>query len=802
MRRASTSQLRKNLLGASAWLVWHVMEGGQLPRWSRRLAVLLLAWMVVSCSPTRFLEDDEYLLDNISVRCSDKNIPTGEMSGFIRQHPNARWFSLFKAPMGFYCLSGTDSTRRINRFIQRIGEAPVVYDSLMSNQSREDMQAAVRNLGYLDAVVEVNQRVKKRRVKLNYYIHPGQRYYVHSFKRVVEDPVVDSLVEAGWGSSHLADSIFPFDVNLLDRERSRITNQLQDTGFYRFTKSLVRYDADTLSGSHDVDLTMHIPAYRASLGDTLRAHPRFRIGRVSYLYDIDARSLLAGTAEYDSASVRGIDFYWNKSLFLRPNFILGRSSLHPGALFRESDVQATYSNISSLSALLGASVSLEPMREDSTQLQAFVSMISAKRNSLSVELEGTNSAGDFGAAVSLGYQNRNFFRRSTQFGLTLRGAFEAIKGLKGYADQNYVEYSVEGNLNFPEFMFPFVNRLSRRGAKAQSIASLMYDSQDRPEFHRRVLTAAWRYRWTSPSQRLQQRIDLIDLNYVFMPWISETFQNEYLRDNSSRNAVLRYNYENLFIMRLGYNFHYTSRPATSLSQHSGQDAYSVRLAVETGGNLLYALSHLFRAQYSQDLGAYTLFNIAYAEYAKLDFDFSKSFHIDERNSLALHAGFGIAIPYGNSSVLPFEKRYFSGGANSVRGWSVRGLGPGRFTGSDGRVDFIRQTGDLKLDLNAEWRTHLFWKIDGAVFVDAGNVWTLRDYEEQPGGQFRFDTFLQQIAVAYGLGLRLNFGYFILRLDAGMKAVNPAYESGRDHFPIIHPNLKRDLHLHFAVGLPF
>ena len=190
------------------------------------------------------------------------------------------------------------------------------------------------------------------------------------------------------------------------------------------------------------------------------------------------------------------------------------------------------------------------------------------------------------------------------------------------------------------------------------------------------------------------------------------------------------------------------------------------------------------------------------QYVKGDFDFAKSFSFDERNSLAVHAALGIAYPYGNSTVLPYEKRYFSGGANSVRGWSVRGLGPGRFSGSDGKVDFIRQTGDLKLDLSAEYRTHLFWKVDGAVFVDAGNIWTLRDYEEQPGGKFEWQTFWKQIAVAYGLGIRLNFGYFILRLEGGMKAIKPAYESGREHFPIIYPNFKRDFQLHFAVGLPY
>ncbi len=153
-------------------------------------------------------------------------------------------------------------------------------------------------------------------------------------------------------------------------------------------------------------------------------------------------------------------------------------------------------------------------------------------------------------------------------------------------------------------------------------------------------------------------------------------------------------------------------------------------------------------------------------------------------------------------MLPFEKRYIAGGPNSVRGWSVRELGPGSFRGTDGRIDFINQTGDLRLNLSSEYRTHLFWKFDGAAFVDAGNIWTLREYAEQPGGQFHFGKFLKQIAVAYGLGLRLNFDYFVLRFDAGMKAIDPAYSSGKGHYPIVNPKFSRDFTFHFAVGLPF
>ena len=165
----------------------------------------------------------------------------------------------------------------------------------------------------------------------------------------------------------------------------------------------------------------------------------------------------------------------------------------------------------------------------------------------------------------------------------------------------------------------------------------------------------------------------------------------------------------------------------------------------------------------------------------------------------LHADAGIAIPFANASVVPFEKRYFSGGANSVRGWSVRNLGPGTFSG-DG--NFLNQSGDIKLDFNIEYRTKLFWKLRGAVFVDAGNIWTIRDYDDQSGGLFKIDTFYKQIAVAYGLGLRLDLDFFILRFDGGMKAINPAFESGKERYPIVNPKFSRDFAFHFAVGYPF
>ena len=747
------------------------------------------------------MAEDELLLHDVAVKSDNKEVPTSQLSGYVRQHPNAKWFSLFKVPLGIYCLSGTDSTRRINRFVRRLGEAPVIYDTLATARTQSDILAAVQNLGYLRATVDTVVVRHKHKASVTYQIHPSDLYHVGSYTCEVSDPLMDSLVHT-LNDETLINTGMPFDINVLDRERSRLSNALRSRGYYHFAKSLIHFEADTALAGHEVALKLRIPLYRPSSADSLRAHPRYNVGRVNYLIDVPLEQWHAQRLQSDSIVQGRHHFYFAERPSLRPSFLLQKTTIQPGDLYNEDDVQSTYANLAALSATMNVNMLMEPSASSEDTLDAVAVLRMAKRHSLSVELEGTNSAGDLGAAVSTSYQNRNAFHRSELFGVKLRGAFEAIKGLEGYSDQNYLEYSAEVDLNFPEFKFPFLRRHFRQSVKAQSIASLMYDSQDRPEFHRRVLTAAWRYRWNRFNRQRQHRVDLIDLNYVFMPWISETFKREYLEDNSSRNAVLRYNYENLFIMRTGYTFQFNSVEPTSQSTTYGTDAYTLRVGIETAGNLLNACSHLMGAEVSSSKDAYTLFNIAYAQYVKFDFDFAKSFRFDARNSLAIHLAFGSAYPYGNSRVLPYEKRYFSGGANSVRGWSVRGLGPGKFAGSDGRVDFIRQTGDLKLDMSMEYRTHLFWKIDGAVFIDGGNIWTFRAYEEQPGGQFRFDSFWRQIAVAYGLGIRLNFNYFILRLDAGMKAINPAYEVRREHYPIIHPRLKRDLAVHFAVGLPF
>ena len=735
-----------------------------------------------SCSVSRFIPEDEHLFNNVKIRTDDKSVSTSQMQGYVQQHPNSRWFSLFKVPMAPYLMSGRDSTKRINHFLQRVGQAPVIYDRQKAMRTRENIEAAVRNMGYLRANVDLMEREKGFKLNAMYDIHPGERYTIASLDEYVEDPNVRAIIDSTASASRLSVGM-PFDLNELNEERNRINRVLRNQGYYQFNKEFIRFEADTTLGNNQVALSLMVDNYHSTQQAERTPHQQFTVADVTFSSDTISNN------------------------YVREGMLHVKNAIRPGELYNEQHVQDTYSNLSALGAVMNSSVTMIPDTADSTRLHALVGVTTNKRHALNAELEGTNTSGDLGAAVVFSYQNRNLFRGSELFNVKLRGAYEAVKGLEGYEEennyknQNYIEYSIETSLAFPDFKFPWLSRDFRRQSHAISEISLMYDSQNRPEFHRRVVTAAWRYRWSQMNRQRQHRIDLLDLNYVFMPWISTTFRRDYLDDASSRNAILRYNYEDLFIMKLGYTFSYTSQPLSGAMGSYGTNAYSIRMGVESAGNILYAFTSMFDTS-KNSMGQRQLFNIAYAQYVKGDFDFSKSFRFSPDNSFVVHFGLGVAYPYGNSSILPYEKRYFSGGANSVRGWSVRGLGPGKFRGRDGRIDFINQTGDIKLDMNLEYRSHLFWKIDGAAYIDAGNIWTIRDYDEQPGGQFRFDDFWRQIAVSYGLGLRLNFNYFILRLDSGMKAINPAFNDNRHHYPIAHPDFSRDFALHFAVGLPF
>lgn len=762
------------------------------------LYVILLGTLA-ACSSTKYVPDGSYLLDDVRIRTDNEKVRPSDLSMYIRQRPNSKWFSLIKTQLYVYNWSGRDSTKWINRVLRRMGDAPVIYSEQETERTAQEITKAIHNMGYMGATVEPVREVRKKKLKLTYEVHTSRPYKVHTLRYDIPDSRIYAFMQQDSANTLLHTGMF-FDVNVLDAERQRITSNLLQHGYYKFNKDYFHYTADTVRNTYLVDLTLHLNLYRRQLTDSLGPHRQYRINKVSFItdYNVLESSVENGIQVNDSLNYNGYPIYFKDRLYLRPQVLINNLYFAPGDLYNDRNVQRTYTRFGRLQALKYTNIRfIETQQKDSTHLNAYVMLTKNKPQSISFEIEGTNSAGDLGAGMSVSYNHRNLFRGSEAFTLKFRGAYEAVSGLQGTGyNQNYIELGAETSIHFPRFLFPFLSNNFTKRISATTEFGLQYNYQMRPEFTRIVASAGWSYNWGMQRQRTQHRLDLLDINYLYMPWIDPGFEDLYLEQE--QNYILKYNYEDRLIVRTGYSYTYNSAGRALMNNATLGDSYTIRLNFESAGNLLYLLARSTRMK-KNDNGEYTLLGIPFAQYVKADVDFAKNIVIDNRNSLAFHVGAGIAIPYGNASVVPFEKRYFSGGANSVRGWSVRDLGPGSFPGDN---NFLNQSGDIKFDASIEYRTRLFWKLHGAAFIDAGNIWTLRDYEEQPGGKFEFDKFYKQIAVAYGLGLRLDLDFFVLRFDGGMKAINPVYEKGPLRYPIIHPKFKRDFAFHFAVGYPF
>lgn len=758
---------------------------------------IIISLLLGGCSVGKFIPEGQYLLDEVHISSDNSEIKSSEMYSYVRQKPNSKWFSLVKLPMYIYCASGKDSTKWINRFLHRIGDAPRIYDPSVAEETRLQILGAVQNKGYLSAQVSLEERKKKNKLDAYYKVSSGKPYMISSVNYNVEDYVIRGLLMNDSVKSGLKEGM-RFNVNMLEEERNKIAQYLLNRGYYRFNKDYITFQADTVRGTYKIDLTMNISLSSNRVESTGSLHRQYEIRSVNYILDGDNAYAANESSTVDTIQYDGINILYDDKLFLRPGVIASHNRIVPGKLYSNRDVMSTYSSLSRLGILKYSNIRfVEHLDNDSAYLDAYVSLSKNKNKTLSFQVEGTNSAGDLGAAASVTYTHRNLFKGSETFNIKVRGAYEAVTGLEGYSNNNYTEYGVETSLEFPEFMFPFLKSDFKKSVNAKSQVSAKYNWQIRPEFERTLASAAWSYRWNS-RRRASHRLDVLDINYIYMPYRSKTFI-EYLNYMDEINPLLRYSYEDLFIVRLGYTYTYNSA-GVSTQQTAKKSSYSIRFNIEESGNLIYGFSKLIHGKPS-DGESFRMGNISFAQYVKTDFDYAKNIMIDDRNAVVFHIGTGIAIPYGNSKSLPFEKLYFSGGANSVRGWSVRSLGPGGYRGASGSLDYVNHTGDIKLDMNVEYRTHLFWKLNAAAFIDAGNVWTLKNRYSDSTGQFAFNRFYKEIAVSYGLGIRFDLDFLILRFDGGMKAVNPM-GSGIERFPLIVPDFSRDFAFHFAVGYPF
>lgn len=764
------------------------------------------AAFLVGCSSSRHVPAGEYLLDKVKLNISDSTGTLGseEMINYVRQLPNHKILWSMKLQLGVYNMSGRDTTKWWNRWIRKIGEAPVIYDSTLMEAGVAQLEKAMINKGFLHAQAwaDTIRDSRKRKMTVVYNLKAGNPHKISSISYDFPSDTIDGLL-AGHSVLDAVRSGDLLDRSRLEDLRNAITARMRNNGYYDFSKEYVTFVADTTGGSRDVDLTVRVsnPGYATPDTTDDGTHRRSLIRNIWFVTDYDPSAQNQGAMRKDTVEYKDINVVYGERRYLRPSVLYDNCWFRKGEPFRQIDSDRTYESLNRLNILKFINIYFRPsggLPDGTRLLDVFIMLTPGKSQSVAFELEGTNSEGDLGIAASVTYSHRNIGKGSETLTAKIRGAYEAIGGrLEGFIHNRYMEYSVDLGVNFPKFKFPLLRESFKRRIKASTEFNVSMNYQERPEYTRIIATAGWQYLWTERSGRNRHTFTPIDINYVYLPESTYDFIDQIAPDN----PLLRYSYEDHFIMRMGYSFYHTNKRRQMPGERSFQpNIYTLRVKAEIAGNLLFLINSIFnhRSNFHED--PYKIFGIRYSQYVKAETDYAITHIFDQRNSIAFHAGFGIGVPYGNSSILPFEKRFYGGGANGVRGWDVRTLGPGSYDGSNSVSDFINQCGDIRLDLNLEYRAKLFWVVELAAFIDAGNIWTIHNYQTQPGGMFHFNSFYKELAASYGLGIRLDFDYFLLRFDMGMKAHNPAANS--DHWPLIHPRWGRDSSFHFSIGYPF
>ena len=766
-------------------------------------AVVMVLVGLFSCSSTKHVPQGKLLLDKVKINVTDphRDVETNQLANYLRQNANHRVLGGLKLQLAFYNISGKDSTKWFNRWIQRVGTPPVIYDSTLTEASAEQLHTALSNRGFMNNTVtyRVDADSVKHKAIVNYDITLGEPYYIRSIDYDIPDESLREIILADTSrfNVHSGDLL---NFNHLDEWRQGITENLRNHGYYAFNKEYITFIADTAADSRAVDLTLNSrDPYRNDHMPYYTEHEPFYVRDVVYVTDYDPVAMHDGLWGADTVTMSsGVKVIEGSERYLRPDVLDECNHIEPGQLYNAEAITRTYRALGRLNILKQINIDVRPLGkvDGVLMVDTYVLLQPDKSQTVSVSLEGTNSEGDLGFGVGLDYEHRNIFKGAEVLSAKAKVSYESISGnIGGLINNNYSEYSTELGIRFPKFMAPFLKRSFKRKIQASTVFAVNFDYQARPEYTRIIAGGAWRYQWSERSRRLAHTLTLVDLSVISVPKFNDEFFDRIT------NPLLRYSYQDHLIMRMGYNFYRTNKAEMNVLQMGRfqRDVFTIRANAEMAGNVLYGLSHLTKQKADAD-GSYKALGIRYSQYFKADADYSMTHYFDNRQSIAFHVGAGVAVPYGNSDVLPFEKRFYSGGANSVRGWGVRTLGPGSYDSNNTLSNFIYQCGDIRFDVNLEYRAKLFWVVELGLFLDAGNIWTIKDYEDQPGGVFKFNKFYEQIAAAYGAGIRLDFKYFLVRVDMGMKAHNPA--SGQEHWPLLHPRFKRDSEFHFSVGYPF
>ena len=702
-------------------------------------AVMIFA--AVSCSTTRLLSDGQYRLvkNEIEVK-GDKDFKTSKISPYLRQKTS--W-----SPMLYvYNWAGRDSSG-MTRFLKRLGQAPVIFDKDLAMTSAENMTRQMEYLGYYHSYIQPEISIKGKTAKVKYIVYPGKRYRIRS---IDFDLPQDSTFRAYFFKDTANISIKKGDwlsVSSLEAETVMATEYFRNHGYFDIDKNVYSFVADTLSHDGTAALTLKISA------STLHI---YKFGKVSISYPT--------------------------TLKFRESVLKSINTVRPGKLYSENIINNSYTRLSSLSAFNGVRITLNRSEDKEGVVDCDIDLTPAKQRGVKFKLEGSsNSNGLIGISPEITYYNRNIFHGSETLNLSFLGDWQFKPG----TDIRSTEYGVSGSINFPRFLLLPSKFFTQRVPNTQIKLSL--NSQNRPEYDRELYSTSYTYLWS--RGRMNYQFSPLGVSYVRLHHIDDEFLA-----SLETNPFLKNAYRNHLDIGSSFTIYYTTDPSVL---PTGAYRYA-RLQVDFSGNVLSLLNPLLSKNES---GAALIAKTPYSQYVRGELSLGRTWELWGNVTFASRVLAGAGYAYGNSTVLPYEKHFYSGGANSLRGWQARAVGPG-YAKMNKEFIIPSQTGDLKLEANAELRFGITGIINGAVFADVGNIWTLnKETDTTSETRFNSTNFPGSLAADWGVGIRFNFKVILLRLDMGLKLRDPSLDGkkwvGPDKWFHSGGNA-----IHLAVGYPF
>ncbi len=798
-------------------------------------AAICMVWLFAGgCSPVRRLNEGECLLHKNKIIGNNSTVSDAILLAYVKQKPNRKILNLWRFHLQVYNLVNlkraqdrynaklekralkndkrkaagkkplSDEPVSFSNWLLEIGEAPVVVDTFQINRSAVQLQLYLRNHGYFNALVNdsVVFNPARKRADVFYLINSEKPYTIENIEYVIEDQTIREIFMRNWAQSLVRKGNI-FDSDILEKERDRITSLLKNEGYFAFVKNYINYSADTTIGNRKINLQLQIEnpakAVTGFIDSTIESrHIRYKINNIFITSDYNLRPDSAVDA--DTLYFDNVHYISSNGLKFRPRAIKPSVSIKKGDLYSKEDIDQTYRRIAELNAFKFINLNFQPVGSDSTNLLDLnIRLSPRKRQSFTFETQGTNTAGNFGVAMNLIYQNRNLIKGLELFEMRLTGALE-VQRILGNIDNedgavasflpfNTILLGPEVSLVLPKIpkVFYFLGPNNRKTRIAT-----YFNYQQRPDYFRSIFTSVYGFS-ANKNRRINLAFNPAEINFVNVN-LSPSFESLL---NSSNNLFLKNSFKSQFISAGKFTRTYNSQVVGATKAFN-----FLQWNFESAGLLLNASRSFFKSPGVESAGTpdekYIVFGIPYSQYIKFDSDYRYFRYFSNARSIGFRAITGLGIPYGNSTVMPFEKSFFVGGANSIRAWIARSLGPGGFRDTTGiRID---QIGDIKLEWNLEYRQKLYGVFEGAMFIDAGNVWLRKKDPQRELAEFQFNRFYKEIAIGAGMGLRLNFDFFIIRLDAAHPLREPGYPL-KERWSFNRLALK-NVNFNFGIGYPF